>query len=455
MARRYEMDICSGKIAPKILTFAIPLMLTSLLQLLYNAVDVIVVGRFVGDTALSAVGSTSSLISLIVNAFVGLSVGACVILAQSIGAGDYDKIHKVIHTAFTISALIGVFLAILGGLICKPLLQLMGSPDNVIDQAALYMKIYFLGMPGFMVCTFGSAIMRTFGDTRRPLMFLSISGLLNVFLNLISVVVFHMGVAGVAIATIASQYLSALLVVLALMKSEGSNKLYMNELKIYGKILMQMMKIGLPLSIQYSIFSISNVLIQSSVNSFGSDVMAGNAAASSIENFLYVAMNAFSQAASTFVAQNFGAQKYKRVYTSLKWCLFFALIVGAFFGPLLYFYGEPLIKIYCPENTLAVQYGIVKLKYVCSLYALCGVMEVLAGSIQGTGATLPSMLVSAFGICGVRIVWILTVFRSFHTLPMLFVAYPISWSVTAVIHLFSFFYIKRKKFKPKELSAKA
>ena len=449
MASKYEMNMSSGRLAPMIIKFTIPLMLTSILQLLYNAVDVIVVGRYVGSTALSAVGSTSSLINLIVNAFIGLSVGASVILAQSIGANDYKKCNNVMHTALLSSLYIGLFLAVFGFFACRPLLQLMGSPADVIDQATLYMKIYFLGMPGFMVYTFGSAVMRTFGDTKRPLVFLSVSGLLNVVLNLILVLYVNMGVAGVAVATIASQYLSALLVVLSLLKSDCNHKLYLKELRIESKTLMQMIKIGLPVAIQSSVFSLSNVIIQSSINSFGSDVMAGNAAASNIEGFLYVGMNAFSQAATTFVGQNYGAKEYKRVTSTLLYCLLFVLIVGAIGGPLLYQFGETLLKIYSPENAVAVQYGLIRMQYICCFYVICGIMDVFTGAIRGTGTTLLPMLVSIFGVCGVRIVWIFTVFHHYHTLPSLYISYLLSWSATAFVHLLCYLYIKKTKLKTK------
>ncbi len=451
MASKYEMDMCSGRLAPKIIKFTIPLMLTSILQLLYNAVDIIVVGRYVGSTALSAVGSTGSLINLIVNMFIGLSVGSSVYLAQSIGANDYDRCHKTVHTALTSSVFIGFFLAFFGFFACRPLLHLMGSPDDVIDQATLYMKIYFLGMPGFMVYTFGSAVMRTVGDTKRPLVFLSISGLVNVILNLITVIFFNMGVAGVAIATITSQYLSAIFVVLSLIKSDGNSRLYLKELKVHAKTLLQMVRIGLPVAIQSSVFSLSNVIIQSSINSFGSDVMAGNAAASNIEGFLYVAMNAFSQAATTFVAQNYGAKQFKRVNSTLHYCLLFVFIVGSIIGPMIYFLGEPLLKIYSPDNTIAVHHGMVRLQYICCLYVVCGIMDVFSGTIRGTGTTLAPMLVSIVGVCGVRIVWIFTVFQQIHTLPSLYISYILSWSVTAFIHFLCYLYIKKKRLSPQNI----
>ncbi len=452
MSKKYEMNMSAGRLAPMIIKFTIPLMLTSVLQLLYNAIDIVVVGRYVGSTALSAVGSTSSLINLIVNAFIGLSVGASVLLAQAFGANDYDRCHKTIHTALTISIYTGFFLAVFGFVVCRPLLQLMGSPDDVIDQATLYMKIYFLGMPGFMVYTFGSAVMRTLGDTKRPLIFLSISGLLNVMLNLITVLCFNFGVAGVALATIAAQYLSAIFVVLSLTKTDGIGRLYPKELKVHGKTLIRMVKMGIPVAIQSSVFSLSNVIIQSSINSFGSDVMAGNAAATNIEGFLYVAMNSFNQAATTFVGQNYGAKQYKRVNAILLWCLMFVTVIGVVFGPLIYYFGEPLLKIYSPDNMIAIRYGIVRLQYICCFYVVCGIMDVLAGTIRGTGSTLLPMIISIIGVCGVRIVWIFTVFQYFHTLSVLYISYLLSWSATALLLFLCYLYIKKKRLTIKSLS---
>ena len=451
MARKYEMDMSSGHLTPMILRFTIPLMLTSLLQLLYNAADIIVVGRYVGSTALAAVGSNSALINLIINTFIGLSTGAAVLLAQAYGANEYEKCCKIVHTAILTSIFSGIFLAIFGFVVCRPLLELMGSPADVIEQATLYMKIYFLGMPGFMFYTFGSAIMRTLGDTKRPLVFLSISGLVNVFLNLILVLVFNMGVAGVAIATIVSQYLSAVFVGLSLLKSDGITRIYIKELKIHWGILLQTIRIGLPIAIQSSVFSLSNVLIQSSVNSFGSDVVAGNAAAISVEGFLYVGMNAFSQAATTFIAQNYGAKQYKRVTKSMLICLAFSVLVGTVSGGLVLIFGKSLLKIYCPDNQLAIQYGMIRFIYICLPYAMCGIMDVISSSIRGTGVSLMPMIVSIIGVCGIRIVWVLTVFPRVHTLESLYISYFLSWTVTAIIHFFCFLYVKKTKLKPLNL----
>lgn len=449
MALKYRMNMCSGRLAPMIIKFTLPLMITSILQLLYNAADIIVVGRYVGSIALSAVGSTSSLISLFINMSIGISVGSGVLLSQAIGANDNQKCYHTVHTSMTASAIIGIVLAIAGFILSKPLLILTGSPSDVIEQATLYMKIYFLGVPGSMICTFGCAILRTAGDTKRPLIFMSISGIINVALNLIMILVFHIGVAGVAIATVVSQYVSAFFTVFALRKSDGNIHLYMKELKIHKKTLFKILRIGLPIGFQSCVFNVSNVLIQSSVNSFGSDVMAGNAAAANIEGFLYVAMNSFGQAVTTFAGQNYGAKKYKRVNQSLLWCLLFVTILGSSTGPLLYTFGKPLIGIYTPDNVTAVEFGMIRMQYICCPYVVCGIMEVLTGAIRGTGTSITPMIVSIIGVCGIRIVWILTIFSHHHTLPTLYVSYILSWTVTSIIHCMCYLYIKKKRLNTK------
>ena len=447
MAGKYEMDMCEGPLFSKIVRFSVPVILTSILQLLYNAVDIIVVGRYVGSTALAAVGSTSPLINLLVNAFIGLSVGTGVVLAQNIGANNHEKVHNIVHTAMLTSLIAGIVMGLFGFFTGRGMLSLMGSPDDVIDQSTLYIKIYFLGMPAFMVYTFGSVIMRTVGDTKRPLFFLSISGVTNVILNLVLVLKFNMGVAGVAIATIVSQYISATFVVLSLVNTDGLCRLDLKSLKIHGKTLFETVKFGLPVAIQSSIFSISNVLIQSSINSFGSDVIAGNSAAMNIEGFLFVILNSCGQAATTFAGQNFGAKKYKRVNLTLLICLALTTCASLIAGPLIYTFGEPLLKIYSPKNLSAVSYGIVRLKYICLLYGMCGIMEVFVGVIRATGATVKPMLISIFGVCGVRIIWLYTLFIKFHTLECLYLSYFVSWTITVIILFFTYLDIKRKYLK--------
>lgn len=450
MVGKHEMDMCSGPLFSKIVEFTIPVVLTNLLQLLYNAADVIVVGRYTGSTALAAVGSTSSLINLMVNIFIGISFGAGVILAHSIGANNYKKTHDIVHTSMFSSVIFGCIVAVFGFFSCKTLLSIMGTPSDVIDQSTLYMKIYFLGSPAFMVNTFGSVIMRTVGDTKRPLIFLSISGLINVLLNLITVIQFNMGVSGVAIATIVSQYISAVFFVLSLVKSDGNSRLYLKELKIHGKTLVEIIKVGLPMGIQSSLFSISNVIIQSSVNSFGSDVMAGNTAASNIEGFLYTIMNAIAQTCTTFSGQNFGAKQKKRIVSSFKICLMLTCAVALVIGPLINYFGTPLLKIYSPKNVNAIHYGIIRLRFICLPYFLCGTCEVIVGVIRGMGSTVAPMIQTIIGACVFRIVWVFTIFQHFRTLECLYLSYAISWSILSIIHFITYLYLKKTKLKNME-----
>ncbi len=451
MAGKYEIDMCSGSLFPKIIKCALPLMATNLLQLLYNAVDIIVVGRYVGETALAAVGSTSSLINLIINAFVGISIGATVVVAQQIGAKDFKKASDTCHTAISLSIISGVFLAIIGNIICRPLLVLMGSPFDVIDQATLYMRIYFLGMPAFMLTTYGSALMRTVGDTKRPLYYFSISGVINVVLNLIFVLQFNMGVAGVAIATIVSQYISAGFILMALTNTDGYIKIYLKDLRFVKDSFVQMVSKGLPAGIQSCIFGISNVIIQSSVNSFGSLVLAGNSAASNIEGFLYTAQNTFCIVATSFAGQNYGAKKYKRIDKTLLYSLGIVLVIGLLLGNLIFFFRNQLLGIYAPGNPEAISYGVTRMRYILMTYYLCGMMEVFTGVIRGMGYSLLPMIVSILGVCGVRIGWIFTVFSVHKTLETLFVCYPISWGVTGVILAIVYMFLRKFKFKKESL----
>ena len=447
MAGKYEIDMCNGSLFPKIIKCALPLAATNILQLLYNAVDIIVVGRYVGETALAAVGSTSSLINLIINVFVGISVGATVVVSQCIGSKNYPKTSDACHTAIALSLIAGVFLAIVGSIVSRPLLTLMGSPHDVIDQATLYMKIYFLGMPAFMLTTYGSALMRTVGDTKRPLYFFSISGVVNVVLNLLFVLKFNMGVAGVAVATIISQYLSAAFILNALEHTDGHIKIYIKELRIVKESLLSMIAKGLPAGLQSCVFGLSNVIIQSSVNSFGSVVIAGNSAAANIEGFLYTAQNTFCIVATTFAGQNFGAKKYKRIDKTFLYCSLSVLAVGVVLGTIMNAFGSTLLGIYAPGNPEAVHYGLIRFRFILSVYFICGIMEVATGTIRGMGSSITPMITSILGVCGIRIMWILTVFPKYKTLESLFVSYPISWTATWLFLLFSYFILRKKHFK--------
>lgn len=442
--RSYEIDMCNGPLLGKILLFAVPLMLSGILQLLFNAADIIVVGRFVGHQALAAVGSTGSLINLLINVFIGLSVGTNVLVANYYGAKRYEQVRETVHTSILTSLVCGTALIFLGVFLAGPLLALMGTPEDVLSQAALYMRIYFAGMPIIMLYNFGSAVLRAIGDTRRPLYFLLLAGIINVLLNLFFVTQLHLGVAGVALATVSSQAVSAGLVVRTLMKSEGCFRLELSKLKIYPERLKQMIRIGLPAGMQGAIFSISNVLIQSSINSFSSVAMAGSTAASNIEGFVYTSMNAFHQTAISFTSQNYGAGKLNRINRILFLCLSCVAAVGLGMGNLAYCFGTQLLGIYSSDAAV-ISYGLTRMAYVCVPYFLCGLMDVMVGSLRGMGYSIMPMFVSLTGACGIRILWIFTVFSWSRSLETLFLSYPISWGITAAVHLTCYFFAMRKK----------
>ena len=435
--------MCNGPLLGKLLIFALPLMLSGILQLLFNAADIIVVGRFTGSHALAAVGSTSSLINLLVNLFIGFSIGANVLTAQYYGAKDQKNIHQTIHTSILISLIGGIILIAVGVLLARPLLELMATPEDVLDQATLYMKIYFCGMPATMVYNFGAAILRAIGDTRRPLYFLFTAGVLNVFLNLFFVIVFHMGVAGVALATIISQTLSAILVVRCLTNLDGICRLYLRQLKIYPEKLLRIVQIGLPAGLQGAVFSISNVLIQSSVNSFGSIAMAGNTAASNLEGFVYTSMNAVYQTALSFTSQNIGAGKYQRIGMILRRCVALVTIIGLALGGLVVLFHQPLLSIYSTDPDV-ISYGTVRLFIICLPYFLCGIMDTLVGMLRGMNYSILPMIASIVGVCGLRIVWIFTVFCWNHTLFTLYISYPITWALTACVHFGCYLWVRKR-----------
>lgn len=446
MKRSYEMNMCEGPLFKKIIIFAIPLILSGILQLLFNAADIIVVGRFSGEHALAAVGSTSSLINMLINLFIGVSVGANVLVGRYYGANDYDNIEESVHTAMLTSIISGILMVFIGFVAARPMLELMGTPENVIDLSVLYMRIYFIGMPAFMIYNFGAAILRSVGDTKRPLYFLLVSGIVNVIFNLIFVIVFHMGVAGVALATIISQTISAGFIIMSLHQSEGALRLEKKKLKIHKDKLIQMLKIGLPAGLQGTIFSISNVLIQSSVNSFGATVMAGNTAASNIEGFVYTAMNAIYQTALSFTSQNLGAKKYHRIDRILLVCLAIVSVVGLTLGCGAYLLGKPLLSLYTTSEEV-IQYGLLRMSIICTFYLLCGIMDVFVGSLRGLGYSVMPMLVSLSGACLFRVIWIFTIFQFYHSLFSLYISYPISWLLTASVHMICYLFVRKKVVK--------
>lgn len=443
LKKSYEIDMCSGPILKKLLIFSLPLMLSGILQLLFNAADIIVVGRFTGSQALAAVGSTSSLIALFVNFFIGFSIGTNVVVGQFYGAKDQKGVYETVHTSILLSTISGVALIAVGLLLAVPMLELMGTPDDVLGQATLYLRIYFIGMPATMLYNFGAAILRAVGDTQRPLFYLSVAGIINVVLNLFFVIVFSMGVAGVALATIISQTVSAILIIRCLCRIEGMCRLILRELKFYPDKLKRVLRIGLPAGLQSSIFSISNVLIQSSVNSFGSVAMAGNTAASNIEGFIYTSMNAVYQANLSFTSQNMGAGNYKRMNQILVRCLGLVTVIGIVLGALALAARYQLLSIYTTEAEV-VTYGIKRMSIICTTYFLCGMMDVMVGSIRGMGYSILPMIVSLTGACLFRIIWIFTFFQMDHTLENLYISYPISWGLTAAAHFVCFLYVRKK-----------
>ena len=443
MNKTYEMDMCNGPVLKKILIFSIPLMLSGVLQLLFNAADIIVVGRFAGSQSLAAVGSTTALINLLINIFIGLSVGANVVVARAYGGRRDKDVSEAVHTAIAVSIVSGVILIVMGFVFSKLMLELMGTPDDVIDKAVLYMRIYFAGMPVVMLYNFGSAILRAVGDTRRPLYFLTIAGVVNIVLNLFFVIVMNLDVAGVALATVLSQCISAGLVLRCLAKSEGGLKLELSKIKIHRKKMFQIFKIGLPAGMQGAIFSVSNVLIQSSVNSFGSIAMAGNAASANIEGFVYNAMNAVYQTNLSFTSQNIGGKKYTRVNEILFTCLGTVTAVGMILGFGAYAIGEELLRIYTTDPEV-IRYGMLRMSIIATTYFTCGWMDTLVGSLRGIGYSVLPMIVSLTGACGLRILWIFTIFAQQKTLTSLYISYPVSWVITASVHMLCYFLIKRK-----------
>lgn len=449
----YEIDMTSGPLLGKIVRFAIPLALSGILQLLFNAADIVVVGRFAGSNALAAVGATGALINLIINLFIGLSVGANVLVAQYYGAGDTGEVRETVHTAITTSLVFGVGLVAVGVLLSRPMLSIMATPPEVLNQAVLYMRIYFLGMPVMMLYNFGAAILRAVGDTQRPLYFLLIAGVINVLLNLFFVIVLHMDVAGVATATVISQAVSAGLVLWCLIKTDSVYRVELKSLCIKKDKLLKMARIGLPAGIQGASFSISNVLIQSTINSFGALAMAGNTAASNIEGFVSTAMDAFSQAAMSFTAQNMGARKYKRVDGVLLRCLSLGFLVGLLMGIGGYLLGSSLLSIYSTDAEV-IAFGLRRMSIVCTLQCVGALMGNMVGVLRGMGIKEYPMIITITSVCGFRVVWIYTVFAASPTLEVLYASYPITWALAALFDFFCFLYLKRKKL-PKETGGEA
>ena len=443
MKKSYEMDMCNGPLLGKILVFTFPLMLSGVLQLLFNAADIVVVGRFSGAHALAAVGSTSALINLLVNVFMGLSIGTNVLTAQGYGARNEEDVSDTVHTSVLLSLVSGVILIVAGVLFSRPLLELMATPEEVLGQAALYMKIYFIGMPAMMAYNFGAAILRAIGDTRRPLYYLLISGVVNVILNLIFVIIFRMGVAGVATATVISQVISAGMVLKCLMGLDGMCRLELHKLAIHKDKLLNIARIGLPAGLQGAIFSISNVLIQSSVNSFGAIAMAGNTAAGNLEGFVYTSMNSVYQTNLSFTSQNMGAGNRQRMKKILGICLILVSVVGLVLGNGFVFFGQQLLGIYSSDPEV-IQYGLNRMHLICAPYFLCGLMDLFPGALRGMGHSAVPMILSVLGTVGTRVVWIFLIFPQHRSLDILFISYPVSWLLTILMQVICFWFVRRK-----------
>lgn len=441
---KHGMDMTEGPLVRKIIAFSLPLVLTGLLQCFYNAADLIVVGHFKGHVALAAVGNTGALNNLVVGVFMGLSVGAGVCAAQYIGAKEYDKVRKVIHTSVLTSLVLGVVVGAIGFIFARDLLELMDTPASVIDHSTLYIRIIFCGVPASLLYNYCASILRSSGDTKHPLIFLTISGFVNVGLNLILVAGLGLGVEGVAIATITSQVLSAVLVVVHMIRSDSYLKINLKEMRISKKYLSRMMMIGIPSGVQGSLFSLSNVVIQSSINSFDDIIMAGNSAAGNIEGFVWIAMNSITQASITFVGQNVGAKKYDRIGKVLLSCMGVVTAIWAIIAGAVFLFRHPLLTLYAGENEAVIAAGLVRMAVIVPTYFICGNMDVVCGALRGMGKSTTTMVLTLVGVCGMRILWIQTLFKMFRSPMTVYISYPVSWAIALGANLFVFVLVYRK-----------
>ena len=439
---KYEIDMCNGTLMDKLISFSLPLMLSGILQLLFNAVDIIVVGRFTGRQALAAVGSTTALINIFTNLFIGISLGANVLAARFYASGKEKEMSETVHTSITLALISGLVMALAGVLLARFALNRMGTPNDVIDQSVLYMRIYFLGMPFFMLYNYGAAILRAVGDTKRPLFFLVISGMTNAVLNLVLVIVFHMGVAGVAIGTIVSQLISSILVLRCLYTSNTSYRLYFSKLGIKTQYLKQIFQVGIPAGIQSTVINLSNALLQSSVNSFGSVAMAGYTAANNIFGFLYMSVNAVTQSCMSFTSQNYGVKKLKRMDRVLLDCMILSVGVTLTLGCGAYFFGPELLKIYTSDADV-IRCGVEVLAFTTVPYFCCGIMDLLPGALRGMGYSGVPMILSIIGTVGTRIVWIFGLFPAHRSLSFLFISYPVSWILTILMQAVCFCFVRK------------
>ena len=435
--------MCNGTIMDKLISFSIPLMLSGILQLMFNAVDIVVVGRFSGSQALAAVGSTTALINVFTNLFIGISLGANVLAARYYAAGKTKEMSETVHTAIALALVSGVVMAVIGVVFARGALEIMGTPEDVIAKSTLYMRIYFYGMPFFMMYNYGAAILRAVGDTKRPLIFLIVSGVINAVLNLFLVIVFHLDVAGVGIATVISQLVSCILVLRCLHHAESSYQLHLAKLRIRSVYLKQIFEVGVPAGIQSTVINISNAMLQSSVNSFGSIAMAGYTASNNIFGFLYVSVNSFTQACMSFTSQNYGVKKLKRMDRVLIDCMILSVVVTLILGSSVYVFGPELLHIYS-DQTDVIQYGMEIFSYTTVTYFLCGLMDLFPGALRGMGYSTVPMILSIIGTVGVRIIWIYGLFPSHRSLTFLFLSYPVSWIATIIMQVICFWFVRKK-----------
>ena len=451
--KKYQSNMLEGPLLGGVIAYTIPVMLSGILQLLFNAADLIIVGKFCGSVSVGAVGATGSLTALIVNLFVGLSVGAGVAVAHGIGSRDEQQVREAVHTAVPLALIGGAILTVAGVTLSEPLLILMGTPENTLPLSVVYMEIYFLGITFTVVYNFCAAILRAAGDTRSPLIFLTLSGVINVVLNVFFVTVFHMNVAGVALATIISQGIAATLSTVALMRRKDACQLQLRRMRIHKRVLKKIVRIGLPAGIQSSLFAISNVMIQSSVNSFGDIFVSGNAAAGNLEGFLYVALNSFHQTTVNYVGQNVGARQYRRANNTVWLCQGCVIVTGIAIGVFLNVFGETLLGFYISDSAEAIACGLTRFRYVAIPYFIFGLLEVSTGALRGYGRSLGPMLVSVLGICGIRLLWVFAVFPipAFHSPKWLYLSYPISWIITLTVQMILFFRV-RNQFQHKDIT---
>lgn len=455
----HVVDMLNGPVLMPLIMYSVPIVLTQVLQLLFNAADIVVVGQFVGDTAVAAVGSCAPLINLIINLFVGISLGATVVLAATLGANQKDKIHDLTHTIFSLGVIFGIVTGVVGVIFARTFLEWMGTTADSIDQATVYLRIYFIGAPAFMIYTFGRAIIVATGDTRRPLIYLTTSGVLNVILNIVLVAGFNMGVAGVAIATVASQILSAILMTMALVRYSGECRIFIFELRIHKKPLSKILKLGLPVGLQNTLFSFSNVIIQSSVNSLGTFCAAGNSACMNIDSFIYAGMNSFTQGCMTFAGQNYGAKKYERLNDIYRASLLAITSIGLILGFGAYVFGEPLLRLYLPDSPESITFGMARMLILVIPDFLCGLMDCGSGMLRGIKRSVYPMVATVIGSCGLRLLWVYTIYAHYKArsegvaaYKILLASYPISWAITFVALFLYYVVVKRKLTRESQVS---